>query len=113
MKFKAGVNANGVQPPIWYALGVTDMTYAKFGGELVVTSLTDSVHPDLKNIHGRGYAADLRTSNLPNGNTINNIVLDMRNRLYLLGYDIVLEKDHIHLEWDPKPGRDKWQLEVA
>jgi hypothetical protein len=113
MRFKSGVIAEGVQPPIWWALGIAEMTYAKFGCELVVTSLTDGVHPDLKNIHGRGLAADLRTSSVPKLDTVQDIMLDLNYRLYALGYDIVQEKDHIHIEFDPKPTRDKWQLEVA
>lgn len=112
MLIKTDVITDGVQEPIWYALGVADQMYSEFGAQLVVTSLVDGVHPDLKNIHGRGFAADLRISDLE-GERPKEIRDELAQRLYSLGYDVVLEKDHIHIEWDPKPMRSEWLLRHA
>jgi hypothetical protein len=111
MKLKPGVNAEGVQPPTWYMLGVAEMVYSEFNEEMVVTSLTDGIHPDVKNIHGRGYAADLRIAGLAPDRP-KDIRDELQRRLFPLGYDIVLEADHIHAEWDPKPTREQWMIQV-
>lgn len=112
MKYKAGVISEGVQPQLWYALGVADEIYANHSVcELTVTSLRDGVHPkgvaSGKDPHGKGLAADLRTRELAPGEA-GEIVLNLNHALYKLGYDIVLEKTHIHLEFDPEPGRSEW-----
>lgn len=112
MLLKVGVISEGVQPPTWYALGIFEGLYFIHGYELTVTSLVDGVHPDLKNVHGRGYAADLRIDGVPAG--IIALIEDAaKTLLYKLGYDIVHEVDHIHVEWDPKPGRADWLLKHA
>lgn len=112
MLFKVGVNLTGVREPIWYALGVFEAVYKAHGAKLVVTSLTDGVHPDVKNIHGNGFAADLRTNTL-HPDELTAILSEAKVILFELGFDIVLEKDHIHVEFDPKPGRGTWQMEHA
>lgn len=109
MLLKAGVNVAGVQPPTWYAVGVFEGLYAAHGCDLVVTSLTDGVHPDVKNIHGRGFAADLRIAGIP-PSVLGSIIEQAKAILFPLGFDVVLESDHVHCEYDPKPTRDNWQL---
>lgn len=68
------------------------------GLTLVITSGTDGVHMP-KSKHYTGEALDIRISNL--GNSVGAVVQSLRDRLGH-GYDIVLEKDHIHIESDPK-----------
>lgn len=111
MVYKDGVNLNGVEPPTWYAIGVAEGVFRSRNSELVVTSLTDGVHPDAKNVHGRGFAVDIRTRDLA-PNVAGYIVEDLGHLLFKLGYDIVLEKDHLHIEWDAKPQRDHWCLKA-
>lgn len=111
MRYKPGVNLEGVQPPTWWALGIADRVFKAHGVDMIVTSLTDGIHPDAKNIHGRGYAADIRT----NGTTADlqrSIVAELKQILFPLGYDVVLEADHLHCEFDPKPGREVWAIQV-
>jgi hypothetical protein len=112
MLLKTGVISDGVQPPTWYACGLFEGLYFNHGYDLTVTSLVDGVHPDAKNIHGRGFAADLRIDGVP-ASLVQAIVQEARLLLYNLGYDVVLEKDHIHVEYDPKPGRSEWLLKHA
>jgi hypothetical protein len=107
--FKAGVITEGVRPPTWYAIGVFEGLFYKWGERLVVTSLTDGVHPDLKHIHKNGFAADLRIRGI-SSDTIAHIVGEAKAILFPLGYDTVLEKDHIHVEWDPAPHRGSWSI---
>lgn len=109
MLFKPGVNTNGVQSPTWYAIGVAEIVYKNHGMLLVVTSLTDGIHPDKKNIHGLGLAADIRTRAIPT-EVLALIFKELVGILDPLGYDIVIEVDHIHVEYDPK-GVESWSRE--
>lgn len=111
MNYKMGVNVEGVQPETWYALGIAERVYRAHNQILVVTSLTDGVHPDGRNIHGNGLAADLRTRDiLPDTKTA--VFNHLKEILDPMGYDVVVEGDHIHLEYDPK-GNEQWKEEVV
>ena len=64
---------------------------------LVITSARDGDHRP-GSMHYQGDAIDLRSRNLPDA-------FSARDRLQtLLGdeYDVVLEADHIHVEYDPR-----------
>ena len=73
--------------------------YAKRGYSLVVTSLEDGNHMK-GSFHYVGRAADLRTRDIP-PDVCKQLVRDIKASLGN-DYDVVLEKDHIHLEYDPK-----------
>lgn len=101
MILKTGVNPFGIQPPLLLALIVADKIWNDLGRELFVTSLNDGEH-SRTSLHYAGCAADLRTNYFDhNQKTL------AANRLknYLgnnLDYDIVVESDHIHIEYQPK-----------
>lgn len=111
MRFKAGVQFGAVQPQIWYALGVADQIYDSRKEILTVTSLQDGIHAkgisSGKNPHGNGLAVDLRTRDLAPG-VAASIAEELGWKLFKQGFDIELESNHIHLEFDPKPGRQDW-----
>lgn len=67
--------------------------------EIVVTSILDGVHSN-RSLHYKGLAFDMRTHIY----TQYEISKLMGNLKWMLGanYDVVLEKDHIHIEYDPK-----------
>lgn len=111
MLLKIGVISEGVQSPTWYALGVFEAVYYRYGYELTVTALLDGDHMTGSK-HYEGLAADLRSNGIPGG-IVDLIVNDSKNLLFHLGYDIKLEDDHIHMEFDPKPGRSEWLLKHA
>ena len=98
MKLKPGVNLSGVQWQMFYAAVVAEEIYKKFGAELVITSANDGKHGD-KTLHHKGLALDLRTWNL-NGRAME--VTAELNKALGGYYQAVLEKDHIHLEWDER-----------
>lgn len=78
---------------------VACVVYTQRGHPFTVTSMEDSVHGP-RSLHPSGNAADLRTRNLPV-----QALPDLVKALKLaLGpqYDVVLESDHIHLEYDIK-----------
>ena len=98
MKIKPGVNLEGVNWRMFFAAVVAEEIYKKYGAELVITSANDGKHGD-KTLHHKGLALDLRTWNL-NGRETE--VCAALNKALGGFYQAVLEKDHIHLEWDER-----------
>lgn len=101
MRLKKGVIATRIQPELLLALTIADSVWEQFGCELVVTSLNDGKHSQ-SSLHYAGQAADLRTHCFPAEKVP--AVADMLKEA--LGqnpdFDVVVEKDHIHIEWQPK-----------
>lgn len=73
-----------------------------FNVQLVITSGTDSIH-SINSLHYVGKAIDIRIRDFSPKNlqAAYNIV---KEDLDAVGFDTVMEKDHIHIEWDPKEG---------
>lgn len=67
--------------------------------DIVITSGTDGKHMKGSK-HYSGDALDLRRSNIPT-KLLDTYLTRLRGRLGE-DYDVVLEKDHIHVEYDPK-----------
>ncbi len=99
MKIKKSAFPGGIKPELLLGLSVANDVYSKFGYELVVTSLNDSKH-SRTSLHYVGQAADLRTRHMPL-EVAKDIVEELKNSLPD-EYDIILESDHIHVEWQPK-----------
>jgi len=55
-------------------------------------------------LHAKGQAADIRTRDIDD---VHKKALYARclATLFPLGFDVILEADHMHIEYDPKPGR--------
>lgn len=91
-----------VSPIIERAITIVDaVSVAMTGKEIVVPSILDGVHGE-KSLHYNGLAFDMRTFIYKSQDEIEKLMAMFR---YMLGpnYDVVLEKDHIHIEYDPKP----------
>lgn len=89
-----------ISPFIQRAMTIADaVSIADTKKEIVVTSILDGVHSS-KSLHYKGLAFDMRTHIY----TQYEISKLMGSLKYMLGisYDVVLEKDHIHIEYDPK-----------
>jgi hypothetical protein len=106
----------GLQPEIFFALGVAAaVKRVLFGKDCVVTSLLDGKH-NCGSLHPKGFAADLRTNDLTEQERYDWFVA-LKMRLETMGYDVVWEGGvgatpattgaHIHIEYDPK-GRVFW-----
>ena len=99
MKIKEGVSLDGISAHIERALPIIDQVYVDItGSEVTVTSTTDGVHSK-HSLHYSGNALDLRTRDITDEQA-GEIVLELK-RLLDKEYDIVLEGDHIHFEYDP------------
>ena len=98
IKRKSGVLFRGVKPELLLGLSVADGFYERNGQrEMVITSLADGTH-GVGSLHYVGYAADLRIWN------IDDIEIFADGLSTELGseFDVVLETDHIHIEYQPK-----------
>jgi len=99
LRLKAGVKPKGMQPEILLAIIVARDVCQRLGKECVITSLTDGKHSK-NSLHYSGKAVDLRTRDMERGEQA--MYRDqMKDRLGD-DYDVVLEKDHLHVEFDPK-----------
>ena len=98
---KQGVKLARLTPQILLAVAVADQVYSQFDTPLVITSANDGRHM-YGSYHYQGKAIDCRTRNLPSRETdAIAIAAELRGRLGP-DYDIVVERDHIHIEYDPK-----------
>jgi hypothetical protein len=98
---KKGVKMDGAKPPILYAMGAVDMIFRNFLVALVVTSVVDGPHKEGSK-HNEGLAFDVRTRHIVPQDRKDAILRELRVCLDSLGFDVVLEPDHIHIEYDPK-----------
>ena len=97
--FKDGVKVDGVKKEtIELMLLLNGYFVAQVGKLFVITSCTDGKH--MKNSkHYSGYAIDIRTRHLTVCE-INNLLAWFK-KWHDKEYDMVVENDHIHVEYDP------------
>lgn len=93
------VNVTGIRPELLFGLLVLEGVMANHGFDLIITSLNDSAHSPTS-LHYAGAAADIRIWGIADV-TLNRIVGEAKRRLGV-DFDVVLEEDHIHLEWQPR-----------
>ncbi len=99
MRFKEGVRPRGMRPEIGLALQIAYHVYNKQNKELVITSLNDGNH-GWGSLHYQGSAVDLRTRHLTTPEK-RVILAEIKTGLGV-DYDVILEKDHLHIEFQPK-----------
>ena len=103
LNLKTSVNPKGIQPEILLAIVAMERIYYRHGHDMVITSLFDGKH-GAHTLHQRDgvcRAVDVRTRMLPN-EIIPNMLQEIKDALGP-HYDVVLEADHIHVEFDIKP----------
>lgn len=102
IRIKPGVRWEGLRPEAVLGIVLADQVYAGQGvREMWVTSITEGRHrPD--SFHYRGLAFDLRIHNVPQA-LRGPLVSRLREVLGDDEWDVILEPDHVHCEYDPKP----------
>lgn len=99
---KQGVSTRGIRPELVVAILAAKDVYNLYGVPFVITSLTDGVHSQTS-LHYAGCAVDLRTRDIRGDQAKRVIVEGIKEALGgSPDYDVILEKDHIHLEYQPK-----------
>lgn len=97
---KPGVDLRGVQPQMAIAYCIACGVYHELAGTgCVITSCSDGKHGP-NSLHYKGKALDLRTSNL-RPEQVHPVYIKLKESLGAQ-FDVVLESDHIHCEFDPK-----------
>ena len=81
------------------ALVIAQGIYGLKNRTCTVTSVIDGAH-SRGSFHYLGLALDLRTNDLPPGEA--DEIVNMLRAALGQDYDVVLEKDHIHIEFQPK-----------
>ena len=95
IRLKAGVRARGISPVMVIPIIIAREIYSDVDSPLVITSITDGQHR-IGSLHYVGDALDLR---LPKTDP-NRVIARLRDALGG-DFDVVLETDHIHIEYDP------------
>lgn len=87
------------KPEINYARSVVARVWRAHNYTVTVTSGYDGTH-SAQSKHYQGLAEDYRTRDIPR-QELYGMVADVRA---ILGrdYDVVIESDHLHIEYDPK-----------
>lgn len=97
--FKDGVNVDGVKKEtIVLMLLLNTFFVRRLSKAFIVTSCTDGKHMKGSK-HYSGYAIDIRTRHLTPREI--NILVSWFKMYHDDVYDMVVEKDHIHVEYDP------------
>lgn len=100
MKIKPGVRVFGLRPEMVLALTICESIYRKYGVEVVITAGIEGKHKR-GSFHYAGDAADIRIKNLPPEVSTVHVRDEIADALGT-DFDVVLESDHIHIEFDPK-----------
>ncbi len=100
-RIKPGVNISGLRPEILLAWDIVDQIYELHDIKYCwMTSGLDSNH-SWGSLHFSGLAIDIRIHNIPSNidrKAIVSIIKDYIGNQY----DVILESDHIHIEFQPK-----------
>lgn len=101
MILKQSVKIKGIKPECVLGIMFAESIWRTSLGtkdEMVITSVTDGKHMN-GSLHYKGYGFDIRTNFLTSAQTT--IFFDALKNHMDLEFDIVLEKSHIHIEYDP------------
>lgn len=97
VSIKPGVRVRGLSNEILLAIMIAQSVYSETEASMTITSLSDGRH-STNSLHHTGDAVDLR---LPMPVTREQIMSQLKKALGA-DYDVILEVDHIHIEYDPK-----------
>ena len=99
MKIKEGVSIAGIRPEVLIGVMVADPILSEYGQETVITSCMDGKHKRAS-AHYTGRAVDLRIWDL----ITPKVCVQKISTALGEDFDVILEGNHIHLEFDPKQG---------
>lgn len=101
IRIKEGVDVSGIRPEIILANQIAAPIFAKYGSDLVITSLKDGRHSQFSR-HYAGCAVDYRIWYLAvedRPKVVNELQEALRKDYY-----VRLESDHIHVSYKPQRG---------
>ena len=100
-----GARLTGARPEIVAVMLVAVGVYDRHARDCVVTSVTEGKHRK-GSLHYVGSAVDLRTRHLPGGASGSDAqaVGDQLRAALGPDFDVIVEKNHVHIEHQPKTG---------
>lgn len=98
---KHNARIDGIRPETLFGIFIAERVFAKLGHEFTVTSVTDSRH-GRASLHFVGFAFDIRSRDIPSAER-ESVRLALQKALGPT-FDVVLESDHFHVEFQPKTG---------
>jgi len=99
MRLKPGVRVQGMQPELMLAMVVANEVYKSHNIEFVVTSVVDGRHSHTS-LHYSGNALDCRTRDMSR-DLAEFVTKEIKEGLGD-DYDVILESNHIHIEYQPR-----------
>jgi hypothetical protein len=96
---KPGVRVAGLRPEILLAVVAAERVFAEAHVDLMLTSCVEGRHSQAS-LHYAGQAVDLRTRDVAPADRAK--LVERLRECVGEDYDVVLEADHIHLEYQPK-----------
>lgn len=93
----SGARIAGLQPPMVLALLIAERVFQAHGQNATLTSGTEGKHSS-GSLHYVGHAIDLRAPS-----HLKSVLPDLKTQLGD-DYDVVVEGDHWHIEFQPKRG---------
>ena len=94
-----GAKVNGIQPEMVLAFLIASSLYDNYVVKCVMTEATGGKHSE-GSLHYVGLAIDLRTRDMTE--KMAEVIVKKVKEALGDQYDVVLEKDHIHIEFQPK-----------
>lgn len=101
---KEGVSLADIRPEARRILFAASPVWHEHNQELWVTSHKEGGH-GVNSLHYSGYALDLRSRFFVGVGEIDAIVKKLQQALGR-DYDVVYHRNHLHVEFDPKPRED-------
>lgn len=98
MLLEPGVSIAGIQPELVLSLFMADAIFLRHGHPMVITSVQDGEHMH-GSLHYVGAAADARKPESGAESLTATLARELGEN-----YDVILEDDHIHWEFQPKHG---------
>lgn len=98
MLLESGVSIAGIQPELVLSLIIADAIFTRHGHPMVLTSVVDGEHMH-GSLHYVGAAADARRPDAGAESLTTTLARELGEN-----YDVILEDDHIHWEFQPKHG---------
>ena len=96
---KEGVKCAGMRPELMLGIIVALSVYQELGYPMTITSIVDGKH-SRTSLHYAGCAADLRTRHMTEAHKAQ--AVSMIAARLTEDFDVILEKTHIHMEFQPK-----------
>jgi len=99
MGIKKGAKINGLKSEMILAFIIAQTIYYDYNIPCILTEGTGGDH-GIASLHYVGFAIDLRTRDMSKSTA--EIIVEQIKKALGDQYDVILEKDHIHIEFQPK-----------